>query len=83
MQSSSPTFSTPSTVTVSILSCKVIKKITIPIYVYTYSTACHRQKHQTKHNPQQAAHNHPKETQKKKTPTLKLPNLEVQPETIT
>jgi hypothetical protein len=40
-----------------------------------YSTAGHRQKHQTKHNPQQTAHNQPTEEQKK---TLKLPNLEIQ-----
>jgi len=30
-----------------------------------YSTAGHRQKHQTKHNPQQAAHNQPTEAQRK------------------
>jgi len=41
-----------------------------------YSTAGHRQKHQTKHNPQQAAQNQPTEAQKKTT--LKLPNLEIQ-----
>jgi hypothetical protein len=40
-----------------------------------YSTACHTQKHQTKHNPKQAAQNHPTEAQK--TQTLKLPNLEI------
>jgi hypothetical protein len=42
-----------------------------------YSTACNRQKGQTKHNPQQAPHKQPTEAQKK-TPTLKLPNLEIQ-----
>jgi len=30
-----------------------------------YSTAGHRQKHQTKHNPQQAAKDQPTEAQKK------------------
>ena len=40
-----------------------------------YSTACHGQQCQTKHNPQQAAKNQPTEAQKK---TLKLPNLEIQ-----
>ena len=44
-----------------------------------YSTAGHRQEHQTKHGPQQAAQN-PTEAQKK--PTLKLPNLEIQCEKI-
>jgi hypothetical protein len=29
-----------------------------------YSTAGHKQKHQTKHNPQQAARNQPTEAQK-------------------
>jgi len=40
-----------------------------------YSTAGHRQKHRTKQNSQQAAKNPPTEAQK--TPTLKLPNLEI------
>jgi hypothetical protein len=41
-----------------------------------YSTACHRQKHQTKRNPQQATQNQPTEEEgggKK----LKLPYLEI------
>ena len=41
-----------------------------------YSTAGHRQERWTKHNPQQAAQNQPREAQKK-PPTLKLPNLEI------
>jgi hypothetical protein len=41
-----------------------------------YRPACHRQKRQTKHNPQQTAQNQPKEAQKKKS-TLKLPYLEI------
>jgi hypothetical protein len=41
-----------------------------------YSTAGHRQNHQTKHNPQQAAHNQPKDAKKKWH--LKLPNWEIQ-----
>jgi hypothetical protein len=41
-----------------------------------YSTACNRQKCQTKHNPQQAPHNQLTEAQKK-TPALRLPNLEI------
>jgi hypothetical protein len=61
VQSSSPTFSSPSTVTVSIFSCKGIKKRQ---FKHMYSTACHRQKHRTKHSPQQAGKNTPKEAQK-------------------
>jgi hypothetical protein len=34
-----------------------------------YSTACYRQKHQTKHNPQQAAQNYPKEAPNTKQQT--------------
>jgi hypothetical protein len=45
-----------------------------------YSTAGHRQEHQTKHNPQQAAKNPPREAPPKKT--LKLPNLEIKNEKI-
>jgi len=40
-----------------------------------YSTAGHRQKHQTKRNPQQASKDQPTEA---KETTLKLPNLEIQ-----
>ena len=42
-----------------------------------YSTAGHKQKRRTKHNPQQAAQNQPTEAQKKK-PTLKLPKFVIQ-----
>jgi hypothetical protein len=60
-------------VTVSIFSCKGTKKRQ---FKHTHSTDGHRQKCRTKHNPQQAAKNAPTEAQKKKTPTLKLPNME-------
>jgi len=42
-----------------------------------HSTAGHRKKWQTKQSPQQAAKNQPTEEQTK-TPTLTLPNLEIQ-----
>jgi len=44
-----------------------------------HSTACHRQKRQTKHNSHQAAQNQPTEahTHKEKKTTLKLPYLEM------
>jgi len=61
MQSSSPTFSTPSTVTVTIFSCKFIKKNNSNIC----TIYCHRQEHRTKHSPQQAEKNPPKEAQEK------------------
>jgi hypothetical protein len=67
MQSSSSTFSTPTTVTVLIFSCKVIKK---RIFKYMYNTAGHRQKCQTKHNPQQAAKSQPTEAPPQKNTTL-------------
>jgi hypothetical protein len=39
-----------------------------------YSTAGHRQKHQTKQNPQQAAQNQPTEAQKKTSSIFKIGN---------
>jgi len=42
-----------------------------------YSTAGHKQKRRTKHNPQQAAQQSTNRSTKK-TPTLKLPKLEMQ-----
>jgi hypothetical protein len=59
MQSSSPTFSTLSTLTVSIFSCKVIKKYNSNIHIVLLVTTKPMIK------AQQAAQNQPMEAKKK------------------
>ena len=68
MQSSSPTFSTPSTVTVTIFSCKGIKKKIIEIYVQNQWEEEEEEKKKKKKK---------KKKKEKNNPTIKLPNLEI------